>query len=141
MIDRAPDFLAPSVGWRVWAVVEQMGQLRLASVLYPTVWPTRDELVADCLASGGAHDVPHAHCLCGVYAASQVGLAVSYFDGRGAGTPRDVYRVIGESRSGARSSRAPEVGAQRAPIPVGCTSRRGRSRVCPWLRRPRSRLR
>ena len=123
MIDRAPDFLAPSVGWRVWAVVEQMGQLRLASVLYPTVWPTRDELVADCLASGGAHDVPHAHCLCGVYAASQVGLAVSYFDGRGAGTPRDVYRVIGEVSlwgsvvEGARGWRAARAYPRRLYVP------------------------
>jgi hypothetical protein len=55
----------------------------------------RSELVADCRAHGD-HAVPHARCLCGVYGAKRLDASVSYFDGRGAGTPREVYRVVGE---------------------------------------------
>ena len=95
MHQRAPDFLVPSVGWRVWVVVQHLGRLRLASVLYPTLWPVRHELIADCQTQA-AHAVPHAQCLCGIYAANRVDTSVSYFDGRGAGTPAEVYRVVGE---------------------------------------------
>jgi hypothetical protein len=93
--DRAPDYHAPPVGWRVWVVVEHLGRLRLASVLYQAVWPVRTELVADCRAHGD-HSVPHVRCLCGIYGAKSLDSSVSYFDGRGAGTPNEVYRVVGE---------------------------------------------
>jgi hypothetical protein len=96
---RAPDFVEPTNGWRVWLVVEQESELRLASVLYPTVWPVREELVAECRprarALGRAHGVPGARCRCGIYAAASVEDAASYFDGRGPSTLREVYRVIG----------------------------------------------
>jgi hypothetical protein len=44
----APDYVAPIVGWRGWFVVEAEGALRLCSIVYHTLWPPRQELVASC---------------------------------------------------------------------------------------------
>jgi hypothetical protein len=94
----APDFIEPVLGWRVWLVVEDLGVLRLASVLYPTVWQPRHEMTARCeLAphARGFHRPPHGECSCGLYAAAALTDAVSYFDGYGQRSRSPVYRVLG----------------------------------------------
>ena len=104
----APDFFQPTLGWRVWLVVEDHDELRLASVMYPTVWEPRREQVADCrpgdprdlhgetvLSHPGPHLAPHIRCGCGIYAAKGVELAASYFDGYGPLTDQPAFRVIG----------------------------------------------
>jgi hypothetical protein len=133
---RAPDLIEPSVGWRVWVVVEEQGELRLASVLYPTIWPVRRELVAACDARpdpDGTDRVPHVQCSCGVHAAVAVEDATSYFDGRGARTMREVYRVIGrvslwgrvvEGDAGWRASHAYP---KELYVPSRCLSAAGRT--------------
>jgi hypothetical protein len=128
----APDYADPFVGWRVWVVVEEQGELRLASVLYPTVWPARREVVAACRPRprelAGAHEIPDARCSCGIYAASSVEDAATFFDGRGPGTPRDVYRVIGQVSlwgsvlEGGRGWRASHAYPSRLYVPARCLS-------------------
>src|SRR5512133_458838 len=98
MQSAAPDYVEPVRGWRVWLVVVQGDDLRLSSVLYPTIWPVRSVFVGECGASReGAlrHRVPHARCGCGVHAAVSVEDAGACCDGRGGATPREVYRVVG----------------------------------------------
>jgi hypothetical protein len=67
------------VGWRSWLVLEEAEGVRLSSVVYPTIWPLRRELVAACrrrhhlhrwLTAEAAHAAPAERCLCGIYAAS-----------------------------------------------------------------------
>jgi hypothetical protein len=127
----APDYADPFVGWRVWVVVEERGELRLASVLYPTVWPVRCEVVAACRPGSellGVHEIPDARCSCGIYAASSVEDAATYFDGRGAGTPREVYRVIGQVSlwgsvlAGGHGWRASHAYPSRLYVPARCLS-------------------
>jgi hypothetical protein len=75
----APDYVAPTVGWRGWLVVEVEGSLRLCSPRYWTVWPPRAELVALCRLGERsywplrvpvpAHAAPEQGCRCGIYAA------------------------------------------------------------------------
>jgi hypothetical protein len=91
-----PDYLEPARGWRVWRVVEHDGDLALASVLYPTLWPVRAAFLASCRVNDGRyHDVPAVRCGCGVHAAASVADALSFFDGRGHDSMCELYRVIG----------------------------------------------
>jgi len=98
-VDGAPDYVEPTLGWRVWLVVEHDDNLRLASVLYPTIWEVREHLTARCdlspPTSRRTHLSPHGDCSCGLYAAASLADATSYFDGRGQNSRRPVYRVIG----------------------------------------------
>ena len=68
----APDYFQPTLGWRVWLVVEDHDELRLASVMYPTLWEPRREEIAYCrpgdpsharsdnvLSHAGPHLAPH----------------------------------------------------------------------------------
>lgn len=106
----APDFFQPTLGWRVWLVVEDHGELRLASVMYPTVWEPRREEIAYCrpgdprhgrwdgetfISHAGPHLAPHVRCGCGIYASKGVELAASYFDGYGPTFDQPAFRVIG----------------------------------------------
>jgi hypothetical protein len=128
----APDYADPFVGWRVWVVVREQDELRLASVLYPTAWPVREEVVAACRPRAGepeaAHAVPDARCSCGIYAASSVEDAATYFDGRGADTPGELYRVIGQVSlwgsvlEGGRGWRASHAYPSRLYVPARCLS-------------------
>ena len=98
MLAAAPDYVEPVLGWRVWLVVDQGRRLALASVLYPTIWPTRSAFAAECCATSQSalrHRVPHVRCGCGIHAAVSVEDAAAYFDGRGGASLREVYRVIG----------------------------------------------
>jgi hypothetical protein len=81
------------VGWRSWLVVEEGEGARLSSVVYPTVWPPRCELVAVCkrrrylrrrLSAEEAHDAPEERCQCGIYAASDPTRLVPYLTGHAA---------------------------------------------------------
>jgi hypothetical protein len=107
---RAPDYCEPIVGWRVWLIARECGQVRLGSVMYPTLWTPRREQIAVCRpaeprARGGrerlsslprreAHRSPHLRCGCGIYAAKTVDQAASYFDGA-LPTGDEPVRVIG----------------------------------------------
>lgn len=106
----APDYFQPTLGWRVWLVVEDLGELRLASVMYPTVWEPRREEIAYCrpgdprngqwqdetfVSHAGPHLAPHVRCGCGIYASKSVELAASYFDGYGPTMDQPAFRVIG----------------------------------------------
>jgi hypothetical protein len=102
--------LGEAIGWRAWRVVEAEDELRLASVLYDTVWPIDEPLVAAC-ESG--HRAPTFECACGVYAARDRALALPYRVGRDDRTT--VGRVLGlvviggdvvEHRAGWRASHA-----------------------------------
>jgi hypothetical protein len=86
---RAPDYVEPIVGWRLWHVVERQGALRLLSPLYRTLWTPRQELVAACRRgvesmvlsiSPGAprHSPPHGRCSCGIYASQTPAQAAAY---------------------------------------------------------------
>jgi hypothetical protein len=87
-VNRAPDFPAPILGWRTWLVVRRGEGLRLTSVVQPTVWEPRRELVSECLAQRRLlslrrrrhRDVgaPDAECSCGIYAASDAEFAGQY---------------------------------------------------------------
>src|SRR5919204_3947770 len=44
-----PDYVEPFEGWRVWRVSGDGCELQLLSVVQETVWPPREELVAECL--------------------------------------------------------------------------------------------
>jgi hypothetical protein len=103
-----PDYVRPSTGWRVWLVVREYGELRLASVMYPTLWIPRREEIAVCRPAqpGDAHGPaaapprephlsPDLRCGCGIYAAKSVEHAASYFDGVGTAGEEAMFRVIG----------------------------------------------
>lgn len=75
----APDFVEPITAWRVWRVVEQAGELLLASVVKRTVWRPGEPLVAECLdhrpfvdwvRRRPVHEAPQERCECGIYAAT-----------------------------------------------------------------------
>jgi hypothetical protein len=82
----APDYVAPIVGWRGWFVVEAEGALRLCSIVYHTLWPPRQELVASCRSSEcrlkpelpAKHTAPEAACRCGIYACESAAGATPF---------------------------------------------------------------
>jgi hypothetical protein len=102
--------IGEAIGWRAWRVVEDEGELRLASILYEDRWPGTEPLVAHCVHG---HRAPAFECACGIYAAKRRELALPYRVGRDdAGT---VGRVLGlvllsgdviEHRDGWRASHA-----------------------------------
>lgn len=77
-VERAPDYVEPFVGWRVWVVVvDDAGATRLRSVVQKTVWPAGEALRAECcqrrvlakLLRRPQHGpVPLPSCQCGIYA-------------------------------------------------------------------------
>jgi hypothetical protein len=77
----APDLAEPIDAWRIWRVVVDGGRCRLGSVVKPTIWPSGDALVAQCLRTsrvsrwfrrrrGEPHGVPASSCECGIYGAA-----------------------------------------------------------------------
>lgn len=82
--------IGEAIGWRAWRVVEDEGELRLASVLYEDVWPDGEPLVARC---EHGHRAPDWDCSCGIHAAKQLELALPYRVGRD--DRRTVARVVG----------------------------------------------
>ncbi len=138
----APDYVEPTLGWRVWDVAELDGRLRLRSPAFGTVWLPRREVIALCrrsfpsLAAAGLgdHRAPHERCCCGIYAAGRAGQAASYLTRLFARRPGTLHRVIGrvslwglvvECERGWRAARAypasiyvPSAGKRRLPSPV-----------------------
>jgi len=96
----APDFAEPIQGWRLWIAIPTEGGLRLRSVVYRTLWPAGEALVARCLRRHlfplprrrPAHDVPKLECRCGIYAAGLEELRPFL----GSGPWSTVARVLGQ---------------------------------------------
>jgi hypothetical protein len=74
----APDFAEPIEAWRIWRVVIDKRGCWLGSIVKPTLWPSGDALVADCLRAGAvgrrfrrwrrkSHAAPTTNCECGIY--------------------------------------------------------------------------
>jgi hypothetical protein len=70
-------------------VLEEAEGVRLSSVVYPTIWPLRRELVAVCrrrhhlhrwLTAEAAHAAPAERCRCGIYGASQPSQLLPYLE-------------------------------------------------------------
>jgi hypothetical protein len=84
-------------------VVPEGEAFRLRSVVYDTLWPARNELVARCLRRAvslpwrrrSEHAPPAHNCACGIYAARDPQEAASYLDGRSWADGLSVHRVIG----------------------------------------------
>ena len=81
------------VGWRAWTVVETKDGVRLASVIYDTVWSAPGPVTAEC-ECGQAHVAPATACTCGFYAARDPVDALTYLRGRD--EPNTLCRVLGE---------------------------------------------
>lgn len=103
---KAPDYVEPIVGWRVWHVVETRGALRLRSPLYRTIWTPRQEIVAACRRGAespllpywpgpGRHSPPHERCRCGIYASHSAAQAAPYVARFFKYRDDVVHRVIG----------------------------------------------
>lgn len=101
----APDTIVPTVGWRVWDVVELDGRLRLCSLNFWTIWLPRRETRAVCrralveLDRAGLpeHEAPLASCTCGVYAARTAADVLAYA-GRFPLRDDAAHRVVGRVR-------------------------------------------
>jgi hypothetical protein len=102
----APDFAAPIVGWRTWLVIERAEGFRLGSVVQPTLWEPRRQLVAECLARTPLSwlfrrrrrtfdHAPDASCSCGIYASKDAELAGEYVLTAEIQRPFVAARVIG----------------------------------------------
>lgn len=102
-------------------MVDVEGELRLRSLLYPSIWHPREEAVARCRRSLAylpwgrmpLHEAPAVDCVCGIYGGREAGQARLFL-----ALPVDdavVYRVLGsmamwgrvvEAELGWRSERA-----------------------------------
>jgi hypothetical protein len=69
-------------------VLEEADGVRLSSVVYPTIWPLRRELVAVCrrrhlrrwLSAEPTHAAPAERCRCGIYGASHPSQLLPYLE-------------------------------------------------------------
>jgi len=99
----APDFCEPTLGWRVWDIVDQDGALRLRSPAFLTLWLPRREAVALCRRSFPSrrvfglpeHRAPEERCSCGIYAAREAAQAVPYLSRLFPRRPGVLHRVVG----------------------------------------------
>ena len=92
-MSKAPDYLEPVIGWRGWFVVEDGQATRLSSLVYPTLWPPRRELLATCRHRPLSllppwrrrppdHDAPEERCRCGIYGTADPERAAAYLEDR-----------------------------------------------------------
>jgi hypothetical protein len=112
-----PDYVEAFEGWRAWRVSSDRCDFRLLSVVQETVWPPREELVAECarrrllVRRARRHAAPEELCACGIYATTLDRLR-PYLDARSDRPARYVFgRVrlwgtIVECEQGWRASRA-----------------------------------
>jgi hypothetical protein len=70
-----PDAVDPVVGWRCWRIADGPDGLALVSAHHPLRWAPGWAAEATCEAP---HTPPEAGCACGIHAAREPGLAVSY---------------------------------------------------------------
>jgi hypothetical protein len=104
MDERAPDYLQPRVGWRVWTAVEAEGCLRLRSLLYETIWTPGEAAIASCRRPLAMlpwsrlplHEPPNLDCVCGLYAVATPAQAVAYLRAQADRSPRPVQRILGQ---------------------------------------------
>jgi hypothetical protein len=80
-------------GWRAWTVIESRDGVRLASVIYDTVWSPTGPARATCRCEQ-SHAAPEVACTCGFYAARDPVDALTYLHGRD--EPGTLCRVLGE---------------------------------------------
>ena len=80
-------------GWRAWTVIETRDGVRLASIIYDTVWHPTGLAMAAC-QGGAAHVAPALACTCGFHAARDPVDALTYLHGRD--EPGTLCRVLGE---------------------------------------------
>lgn len=98
---QAPDYVAPTIGWRVWNVVDVDGALRLSSLLYHSHWSPQEEVAATCRRSLAylpwgrmpIHTAPASDCVCGIYGAMHSEQARPFL--WAPGTDSASYRVLG----------------------------------------------
>jgi hypothetical protein len=92
-LSKAPDYLEPITGWRGWFVVADEQATRLSSLVYPTLWPPRRELLATCRhrpllrlrpwrRRPPDHGAPDESCRCGIYATADPEKAAAYLEDR-----------------------------------------------------------
>jgi hypothetical protein len=96
-----PDYIDPVVGWRSWVAVDQDGEVALASLFLPAVWPAGEPLAAVCVREQPAnhwtmrwfgrktHPAPSEGCECGIY-----GVRASRFRIRRTGSGEAGRRVV-----------------------------------------------
>lgn len=98
---RAPDYIEPIIGWRIWHVVEVDEGLRLRSPLYRTTWPPREALVAACPKGAQwwpgrrRHAPPNERCGCGISAGLTARQAAAYLSRFFKHGPDVLSRVVG----------------------------------------------
>ena len=100
-------------GWRAWTVIETRDGVRLASVIYDTVWSPTGPTFATCRCEQ-SHAAPEVACTCGFYAAQDPVDALTYLQGRD--EPRTLCRVLGECCCPVWSSRPKQAIAPPLPI-------------------------
>jgi len=73
----APDYVTPTIGWRVWYALDTGPSAMLSSVIHRVPWPYATPLAASCLklripiwpfTRSRRHEAPDATCRCGIYA-------------------------------------------------------------------------
>jgi hypothetical protein len=90
-LSKAPDYLEPIMGWRGWHVVADEQTTRLSSLIYPTLWPPRRELIATCRhrpflllrpwrRRPPDHGAPDESCRCGIHATADPEKAAGYLE-------------------------------------------------------------
>lgn len=97
----APDYAEPTIGWRIWDVVGETGDVRLSSLMYRTVWEPGREMAATCRRSLAflpwerlpLHQPPAVDCWCGIYATAHLAGARAFLTFP---TTRPTgYRIVG----------------------------------------------
>jgi hypothetical protein len=81
--DEIPLSIEPVLGWRVWRLTREKGELRLQALVHPDTWTPKEATAARC--SRAPHEgAPLESCTCGYYAASSVEnlAAAGVFDRR-----------------------------------------------------------
>lgn len=81
-----PDFVGEVVGWRAWTVVEpstRHPRLRSANAantvgIENAIWPTNRWFYATCPGGHTIDEIPHAGCMCGLYAAADLDHLFEY---------------------------------------------------------------
>ena len=88
-MDRAPDYVEPLEGWRVWEVAGGPDAPRLRSLVRRDCrWPVGAPLTADCPSgeppgAPPAHEAPEPGCWCGIHAFADDGEALRTLAGLG----------------------------------------------------------
>src|SRR6266487_1740205 len=102
--DETPLSIEPVLGWRVWRLTREGGELRLQAVSHLSTWMPQEATAAQC--SFTSHRAPLESCTCGYYAASSMeNLVTSGVFVRGVGVIGAIamWGTVIEHARGARS--------------------------------------